>query len=178
MKEKNFFLKTLPVILFALTLVISCKKDDNFSSADLVGTWTLSSESIELEMKVNGKTMKQYLIDKGVPAAVAQEAVDGFYDEFYGSVDEQIGTAFAGTMTFKSDGTYTATSDGETENGTWSLNDNKLTLTANGETIGLDVEKLTKSELLLSMKESENIDIDNDGKNERLDLIVKFKFIK
>jgi hypothetical protein len=85
-------------------ILSSCSKDDNYSNSDIVGTWILSHCTVK-EVKTNNDKATQ---------AIQHDIVTYSDDEM---------------LSFTEDGKFIS-SEG---NGTYSLNGNKLTLTAYGE---------------------------------------------
>jgi|GEM_PF-3837697 len=118
----KLFTKTLFFAL-AIAVLASCGKDDDpvFS---VVGTWTVQSGST-LNLMVNGKSMKEYLVSTGMSAADADATIATYLD---GYDIEATGVIFE----IKSDGTYTQkddASDTEPTTGTWKQSTDGKTLT-------------------------------------------------
>jgi len=168
--KKLFFLTSAILLLFA---VQSCKKDSTPTS-DLIGTWT--SDEITLSATVNGKTLLQYYMDEfDLTAAEAQSYVD--------MVNSIMEDYFPQNMTiqFKSDNTYTSTTDGEPDNGTWSMSSDEKKLTTDPGTADqliLDVIELTSDKLHLRIVQNQSEDINGDEVSEILVVTVDMTFIK
>ena len=64
------------------------------------------------------------------------------------------------TFVFNADMTMSATAFGETDNGAYTIGNNKLTATYDGETIVFDIKKLDKKELTLVYTD---VDEDDEG---------------
>jgi hypothetical protein len=172
MKEKFFNLRIfIPVIIIGLILS-SCSKDSTPSPTDnLIGTWTTSSATFTAT--IDGKTMTQYFIDMGLSAAQAQQ-----YTALFNATVQQ---SFTGTITMKSDNTYTSDMGGETDTGTWSLSSDGKMLTIDPSTdvpMIADVVELTSSTLHLQGNETETDDLNDDGTDETIIVTVDLTFTK
>ena len=120
------------VVLAALTLSLTgCTKDpENL----IIGTW--EETEITLTMVENGQTHVESMLEEGMTVE----------------------------MTMKEDNTYVTLSrceDGEesTDTGTWSINDDKFTMTSDDDMFDFGpqvytIEKLTKKDLILVQKEA------------------------
>jgi hypothetical protein len=147
-------LKSLILVGLVAFTFSACEKDKGTgTNADnIVGVWTISSSTINAT--VNGVSMVQFLVDAlGLDQAQAEEMATALL------------TPITGTITFKSDGTYSTNSDGSIDNGTWELSsDNKkLTLDAGtADEVIMDVETLTSSKLVISFSQTDVEDLDGD----------------
>lgn len=106
-----------------LLLLFSCKKDDEKNlQAQISGKWKI--EKTTVKVYENGKL-------------TIDETENVFSDEDY--------------YDFKPDGTIGIYADGEIENATYSVNEegNRVTITAEGETLEFDVTRLDESKLYL-----------------------------
>ncbi len=163
----------LGLVICSLFLLPSCKEDPA-PSDNLIGTWT--SDEITLNTTVNGKTLLQYYMDEfDLTASEAQVYVD--------MVNSIVEDFFPQNMTiqFKSDNTYTSTTDGESDSGTWSLSSDKKKLTTDPGTADqmiLDVIELTSSKLHLQVTQNQTEDINADEVPETLVVIVDMTFTK
>jgi hypothetical protein len=91
--------------------------------------------------------------------------------------------SFDGTITFKSDNTYTSTSSqgGQTDSGTWSLTSDrkKLTLTSNMFIpVELDVVRLDSDELEVNQTQNGSYDLNGDNAPEMLVVNMNLKMVK
>ena len=167
--KKLFFLASTILLLFALP---SCE-DNSTPVNNLIGTWT--SDEITLTVTVNGKTLLQYYMDEfDLTASEAQAYVD--------MVNSIMEDYFPQNMTiqFKSDNTYTATTDGEPDSGTWSMSSDNKKLTTDAGTVDqmiLDVIELTSSKLHLRMTQNQSEDINGDEVPETLVVTIDMTFI-
>ena len=122
----------MAVVLAALTLSLTgCTKDPE----DLIiGTWV--ETEITMTMVENGQTHVESMLEEGLTVE----------------------------MTMKEDNTYVSLSKYEsgeesTDTGTWSINDDQLTMTSNDDIFDFGpqvytIEKLTKKDLILVQKEA------------------------
>lgn len=118
--------KRISLLLMAFVAVTmlftGCKKDN----ADLIlGKWTVDGAKSYVTESAMGMTHTEYMDDDTT------------------------------TLTFNSDGTVVAVStdeDGETdtENGTYTLSADVLSMTLEGETVELNIAELTKSKMVLT----------------------------
>lgn len=164
--QKSIFLVMLMGIFFS-----SCKKDET-KTQDIVGTWTAGTST--LSVMVGNKTLTEYFVD--VMELPLEEA------ESYTDLIEQVmAQSFAGTITIKSNGTYTSNMGGESDSGTWSLNGDKTELTITSSTDGpmtFDVVQLTSSKLQISAIEITSEDLNGDDIPETLNVEVNINFSK
>lgn len=172
MKSKASILRVLTVMIFAGILVTSCEKDKGPTPEEMLsGTWTTADS--EFNATVNNTPMVQYFVGQGVSQADAQMLTNLF------TITMQ--QAFEGTITFNSDKTFTSNLGGESDSGTWSLNDDadELTLdSGNGESIVLDVESLTGEQLRLTWQETGTEDLNDDTIPEQITVDVDLTFEK
>jgi hypothetical protein len=171
MKIKPLFQKSFFLVLFTGLIFTSCKKDST-KTEDIVGTWTAGTSN--LSVMVGDKTLTQYFVDvMALPQADA---------ESYTALLEQImAQSFAGTITIKSNGTYTATLGGSADSGTWSLNGDKTELTIISSVDGpmtFDVVELTSSKLQIHASEVTSEDLNSDGIPETMNVEVDINFSK
>lgn len=172
MKERASIFKTLLIVLFAGILVSSCEKDKGPTPEEnLVGTWTTGTSTFNAT--VNNTPMLQYFTGQGVSQADAQMLTNLF------NVTMQ--QAFTGTITFNSDKTYSSTLGGDTDSGTWSLNDaaDELTIDSSvDEPFVLDVQTLTEDQLRVTWQESGSEDLNEDTIPEQINVDVDLTFNK
>ena len=89
--------------------------------------------------------------------------------------------SFTGTITIKSNGTYTATLGGDDDSGTWSLNSDKSELTIVSTVDGpmtFDVVQLTSSKLQIHATEITTEDLNGDEIPETMHVDVEINFSK
>ena len=160
-------------ILSAVVVLSACNKDDDENQADyLIGTWSTSASSFSAT--INNQAMSQYLVDvMGSTPADAQFSVNLF--------NLMLQQSFTGTITFKSDNTYTSTLGGQTENGTWTLGSDiqKLTIDpSTGGAVVFDVAQLTPSTLQIQTEETFMDDVNEDEIPETIVADVDLTFTK
>ncbi|HLN22127.1 MAG TPA: DUF4923 family protein [Bacteroidales bacterium] len=158
------------IILFSGILIVSCEKDKD-PDEKIVGTWNTSTG--KFDATIDNKPLLQYFTEQGLTATDAQSAV-----AFFNTAMQQ---SFAGSITFKSDNTYTSNLGGQNDSGTWSLNSNrdKLTLDpATGDAFVMNVDTLTDNELVLSWIETGKEDINDDNVQETINVNITMRFTK
>lgn len=171
MKEHISILKSLSLILLAGALLTSCEKDKDDPVDNIIGTWTAGS--VDVDAMVEGKTLTQYFTEQGYTADQAQFLTTLF--------NVSVQQSFTGTITFNSDGTYTANLGQENDSGTWSMSaDNKeLTIDSSTESpVVLTVESLTSDELRVSLNEEFQEDLNDDDVPETITATVNMTFNK
>jgi hypothetical protein len=172
-KMKTNFLKlnSFALVFAAGLILVSCSKSST-PKDDLIGTW--SSASYTVTTTVNGTPLLQYLTNTlGLPADQAQ-AISTLVN---GGVQQ----ALPGSIQIKSDYTFTATSTGGTDTGTWSLSSDNKKLTidpSNGDPMTFDVISLTSSNLHLQWSQTESEDLNSDGTPETLDSAIDLTLSK
>ena len=163
MKKMKFFAAMCcAAMMFALT---GCS--DDFEEDDLIGSWNLK------------KTTYTETIS-GLTGEYAQ--YNGTHTE-----TEYPGDGESTTLTFNSDHTFTSTEIGDgggfsyTSNGTWSLNDDKLTITYTDEgetsTSQVTIDELDGSKLVMSYSESYSNEVE-PGMTAHAKYTVKMEFEK
>jgi len=123
-------------ILLISLIMWSCgnENDPSPSSTELIlGSWKFST--IDVTLKVGNKSFVDYLIEQG---ATAEEA-ELFSSEFASAFEDP-----DVEIDFKKEGTYSSTTDGSTESGTWELSSDGKTLTLDKGTTDESVFKVTK----------------------------------
>jgi hypothetical protein len=172
---KNNLLNPRIILLAVSTIVIfsACKKnEDNNPTANIIGTWNTTNSSFSA--KIGDKSMTQYFIDvMGASASDAQLSTNLF--------NLMLQQAFTGTITFKSDYTYTSTLGNQNDNGSWTISADgkKLTIDpSSGNAILLDIEQLTKSTLKVHSQESFSDDVNQDGTPETITADIDLTFTK
>lgn len=173
MKQKLINPGKLLAILSMVLVLSACNKDDDENQADyLIGTWNSSGSSFSAT--INNQAMLQYLIDvMGSTPADAQFSVNLF--------NLMLQQSFTGTITFKTDNTYTSTLGGQTEDGTWTLSSDikKLTIDpSTGGAVVFDVAQLTPSTLQIQTEETFMDDVNEDEIPETIVADVDLTFTK
>lgn len=154
MKMQTGIIRSLILVIITGVLFSSCSKDDD-KTDPIVGTWTTGTSTVSVT--VDSKTLTQYFLDLGFSAEDAQTYADLF--------DEALKQAFTGTITVKSDHTYTSNLDSTPDSGTWSLNSDRSELTITSTTEGpmtFEVLELTSSKMHLHAQETTSEDLNGD----------------
>jgi hypothetical protein len=172
MKNLNLTITGL-VLITGLTLISCSKKSNDASPTDnMVGTWTAGASTVST--MVGNKTMTQYFIDvMKLTTADAQ-----LYNTFY---NEAIKQGFTGTITIKSDNTYTTNLGGEPDSGTWilSADGKKLTIDSKSDVpVIFDILELTAKSLKLKILQTESDDLNDDGIPEILTVTAEISLTK
>jgi hypothetical protein len=172
MKEKASILRNLFFVVVAGILITSCEKDKGPTPEEnLIGTWTSGTSTFNTT--INNQPILDYFNAQGLSEADAQLLINAF--------NSSLQQAFTGTITFNADKTYTTNLGGETDSGTWSLNDDadELTLDSNdGDPVVLDVETLTENQLVVSFDETGSQDLNEDLVPENIAVEVSLTFSK
>jgi hypothetical protein len=103
--------------------------------------------------KEGGKSNEEKIVGKWTPEAV-------YFDYNVGGISQK-DTSYAGEgdyIQFNSDKTVISVSEGEQATGSWSILDNKLTLSETGDVIApiYEIQKLTDNELTLHLKQEDD----------------------
>jgi hypothetical protein len=170
MKMKPLFQKSIFLVLLIGLTLSSCKKDTK--SDPIIGTWTAGTTTFTA--MVGDKTLNQYFIDI---MGLTQEEADS-YTALYSAI---VTASFTGTITIKSNNTYTDNLGGSTDSGTWSLNSDQSVLTITSSTDGpttLEVVELTSSKLRLHTTEITQEDLNSDGTDENITVTIDITFTK
>ena len=171
MKMKLLFLRSFLLVLITGLILSSCKKDET-KTEDIVGTWTTSTSTFSA--MVGSQTLTQYFISEMGLSESDAASYTLLFESF-------IEAAFTGTITVKSNGTYTSDLGGTADSGTWSLNADQTELTITSGTDGpttYDVIELTSSKLHLQVSETAPYDLNSDGIDEILTIDVDISFTK
>jgi hypothetical protein len=178
MKMKLLILRNFILVLITGIILSACtKKDDTTSNkADLVGTWTMGTPTVTV--MIGTKTLLQYLTS--VAGLSASEAAT-FNTAFNQAILESFTGDTGGTITIKSDGTYTANIGDEPDSGTWSLSADgkKLTIDSDdGDLMIFDLVELTSSKLSIKMTETQMEDLNNDSILEAITVSIVMNFTR
>jgi hypothetical protein len=171
MNRKLLNLRLAILVLVTGIAFSGCSKDST-KTADIVGTWTAGT--FNYTAMVGSMTLTQYYME--VMGATAEEAA------LYASIVEQtVQQFFTGTITVKSDHTFTDNFGGTTETGTWSLNSDETQLTitpSTGDPMTFEVVELTSSKLVLHVSETQSVDLNGDEVDESLIIDGQLTFNK
>lgn len=168
-----FNLVALLLMVSGTLFLSSCKEDDKDPDSDspIVGVWEY--ESADVAILINGQDFIDYVIETfELSEEQAEEMKEGF--------DEEMNYFEGMSWEFKADGSMIVTSPEGNESGTWSLSsDNeKLTVTSDGESEVLDVSSLTSSTMKLNFEEESAEDLDEDGEDEVFEITIALTLSK
>lgn len=170
MRKLNFFnFIALGAIGMLLVFTTSCNKDDEDITASIVGAWTVTETT--MDMTIDGVSWLDYMVNElGLPTETAELA----WSEMQGETD------FDGTAEFAAEGIFASKWEGDDpESGTWSLDGNKLSINVEGEdTMVFDVITLSETQLVIELREADADDMDQDGTEETLEMIMKITFTR
>jgi hypothetical protein len=159
----------------ALLGISACSDDDeNFSESDIIGIWTITSASADAS--VGSMSLVDYLVENlGLSQLEAQALETAFSQGF--------ANGFDGTVEMKADNTYIAEfGDDPTETGTWELLEGgtvlRLLETGEDTPTVLDVVSLTSSTMVLEFSETESDDLNFDGTDEELTILIEMTLQK
>jgi hypothetical protein len=171
MEKKMTNLRIFSLVFFMGLILAGCKKSET-ATDKIVGTWT--SQSGTYTAMVGDKTLLQYYTDVlGMPAEDAQTQIN-----LFAAILQQFIT---GTITVKSDNTYTDTLGGTPDSGTWSLSADEKKLTIDSSTedpVTMDVLELSSSKMILESTETIPDDLNNDGTDETVIVTLTITFNK
>lgn len=165
------------ILLLSLIIVVlsSCEKDSNDEAAvDLIGTWTIDNQVVDL-MVGNESALSLLILAFQITEAEAQAMIDEFLIEYLDDIE-------GGTINFMANHNYFFSLEGDTDDGTWSLSSDKKSLILDDGTIDetiFEVITLTANSLTLKLpEETDTFDIDDDGVDEELRLLVELRLSK
>ncbi len=162
----------LLTLITSVLLVSSCEKKEEIFEADLIGTWDIGQASVDI--KVGPLSLFDFLISTlQFGQEAAQELVDQYTSEFI-----EIG---GGTITFNEDYSFLMHQSELEENGTWSLEGDKLYMTITGETQDddpLSVESLNSSAAIIAWEEEQEIGIGEGDNNFTATIIIELNLSK
>ncbi len=175
-KLRRFF-----IVLFlglSVGLMTSCTKDNNgdVNSANLVGKWTVSSQTIDIT--INDQPIMDYLTGT---MGLTQDLAQSFSDAMTSSE----GGTPTGYVEIKDDGTYSSTmgldAGAPAETGTWELSSDGKTLTLDKGTENegtAEITTLTSSKLVMIVSDEQSQDINQDGTDETLKFSITLEMTK
>jgi hypothetical protein len=171
MKMKLLFLRSFFLVLITGLILSSCNKNDT-KSDPIVGTWTTGTSTFSV--MVGNKTLIQYYVDEMGMTQSDAESSAALFETF-------MQLFFTGTMTFKSNNTYTSNLGGTADSGTWSLNTDQTILTLVSSTEGpmvYNVIELTSSKLHVQVSGTSPYDLNSDGTDEILTVDIDINLTK
>ncbi|MBN2166619.1 MAG: hypothetical protein JW717_10110 [Marinilabiliaceae bacterium] len=171
MKKSIQISKLFLIVGLIATMFISCDKDDDDSVGSIIGKWNVTSTTIE-SVEINNVDVMDYLIDS---MGLNQIAADLLYTTMANSMK------MTGSVAMMENGTYTSNFDGEVDNGTWEMNSagNLLILDkGTDDEMEMDIISLTSGQLILSINQYDEEDIDEDGDYESFNITMSITFAK
>ncbi len=166
---KYFLLAGL--MAFALVSCDKNKIDDSITEAELVGTWTVSSS--ESDFTVNGVPIIDFIAEA---FGLTKEQAEAMAAQYSGE-----GMTISGTIEFKSDGTYLATDEDGSYEGTWVIESGGKELVVDKGTEDewtFNISEGTSSKLVGKVTETFTYDMDNDGSVDTLESIINLTLTK
>ncbi len=158
---KKLRLNYLIIGLLSLTILASCNKDSeeaNEPQGDIVGIWRVTAASFT----VDGISFRDYVVqlnrDLGVPLTNEELAEP---NESFSSDSEEFDESKV--LEFQSDGTLVIAGDGTSDEGTWSISGQSLTIDDGDEQTQYIIKNLTGSEMELSLVIPEDGDLGIPG---------------
>lgn len=167
--------KFMLLLSLIIVTISSCEKDSNEEAAlDLIGTWTIDNQVVDL-MVGNESALSLLILAFQITEAEAQAMIDEFLDEYLDDIE-------GGKINFMANHNYLFSLEGDSDDGTWSLSSDKKNLLLDDGTIdetNFEVLTLTANSLVLKLpEENEFLDIDDDGVDEELRLLVELRLSK
>jgi hypothetical protein len=171
MEKKMTNLRIFSLVFIMGLILAGCKKSET-ATDNIVGTWTAGSATYSA--MVGDKTLLQYFTDVvGLSAEDAQTQVN-----LIAAILQQ---SLTGTITVKSDKTYTSTLGGTPDSGTWSLSADEKKLTIDSSTedpVIMDVQELSSSKMILGSTETRIEDLNGDSVDETIIVTLTVTFNK
>lgn len=169
---KKFFVN--PVIVLTLIasmfFVSSCDLTGEIDQADLIGTWDMGDTSVDA--KVGPVSLKQAL---KVALQLPDQAIDLLVDELMAD----FGEIETGTITFNEDNSYALVQGDLGEEGTWELDEDKLHMILEGETMDEDpltVRSLSSSAAVVAWEEDEDLEV--EGQTFNVTIVIEMNLSK
>ena len=167
--------KFMLLLSLIIVTISSCEKDSNEEATlDLIGTWTIDNQVVDL-MVGNESALSLLILAFQITEAEAQAMIDEFLIEYIDDIE-------GGTINFMANHNYFFSLEGDTDDGTWDLSSDKKSLILDDGTIDetiFEVITLTANSLVLKLpEENEFLDIDDDGVDEELRLLVELRLSK
>ena len=171
-KIKNLFWALSAVALLSIS---ACGDDDeSFSENDIIGVWTITAASADAS--VGSMSLIDYLVQTVGLSQLEAQALETAFSQGFAN-------GFDGTVEMKADNTYIAEfGDDPTETGTWELLEGgtvlRLLETGEDTPTVLDIISLTSSRMVLEFSETESDDLNFDGIDEELTILIEMTLQK
>lgn len=159
----------LAVISISLVFTTGCEKEDEGITASIIGSWTVTETS--MDMTIDGVPWLNYMVNE---LGMTSETAELDWAEMQAETDME------GTVEFKDGGIFTsAWEDDDPELGSWTLDNEKLTINVEGDdTMVFDVITLSETQLVIKLTETDSEDMDQDGTEETVEMIMQMTFIR
>jgi hypothetical protein len=182
MNRLNVFLSTTLslIVLFALAFLVSCDNNDDDGpgqDAQFVGTWNVTG--VTIDAMIGDESLAQYLVSQGLANSLPE--AEAFVTLFFtGPLQQEL---TGGSIVLRADKTYTATFDGESENGLWNYNATTQILKidsdeADIEDVEVKVVSISGNTMVAEQSETEQEDINDDGTPENIEVTIQLTFTK
>lgn len=159
----------------ALLAVSACGDDDeNFSESDIIGLWTVTGATADFS--VGSQSLIDYLVETLELSQIEAQALQAAFSEGFAD-------GFDGTVDMRADNTYVAEfSDDPAETGTWELLEGgtilRLLETGEDTPTDLNIVSLTSSRMVVEFTETESDDLNFDGIDEELTILIEMTLQK
>ncbi len=170
MRKVNFIkFFSLAVISMSLVFTTACEKEDEGITASIVGSWTITETT--MDMTIDGVSWIDYMVNE---LGWTAETAEIEWTEMQSETDME------GTVEFKDGGVFTsAFEDEDPESGSWTLDHEKLTINVEGDdTMVFEVITLSESKLVIKLTEIDSDDMDQDGTEEAVEMIMHMTFVR
>lgn len=165
MKNTHFNFRNLVFFFVTGIILAGCSKDKT-ATDNIVGTWTAGDATFAVT--VGGMSLSQYYMEMlGLSSTEAQTFTNLF--------NQSLQQNYSGTIKFNADNTFTASMGGSTDSGTWSMNADGTQLTIDPSTDTpqtFDVIELTSSVLKIRLTDTRSEDLNDDGTDETISVMV------
>lgn len=184
----GFYTSTLALlVLFSLTFLVGCNDGDDGEEAgeeaQFVGTWSVSD--VDIEAMVGDQTLADFIIAAGLVESQAEAEVL-ITLLFTGPLEQELD---GGTITLNADNTYTATFDDgdpstdDSEVGLWSYDPDTMILTIDADEPGIEdieikVVSISGNTMVVEQSETEEVDINEDGTDEQIEVTITMTLTK
>ncbi|MCH7399892.1 lipocalin family protein [Belliella sp. DSM 107340] len=175
MKDCLFKYSLAILVIFNLILFTSCGNDDDPEIASIEGTWNY--DEFDIDIRINNKTDIEFFMQEyGLTAAQANVASEALKSEFFEASD------FEGTrLIFSGNGSYEIrVNDRIDETGTYVVSPNNSTLSLNSEdeVVVFQILELSRNRLSISLSESFEEDLTEDGVDDEIEILLTLSFVR
>ena len=170
MKKVNFIkLFALAIIGISFVFTTACEEDEVGITASIIGSWTVTETS--MEMTIDGVSWLDYMVNE---LEMSLEIAETTWAEIQTESD------MVGTVKFEDEGLFsTEWEDDDPESGTWTLDGNNLTINVVGDdTMIFEVITLSETQLVIKQTETEIEDMNQDGTEETMEIVIQMTFVR